>query len=51
MKEKLERMREALNKLDDKDLQLIEDAGTFYDSAIEQITKHLEWMVERKNDN
>lgn len=48
IKIKLERMRYALNELSNEDLQLIEDSSVFHESAIEQITRHLEWIVSRK---
>lgn len=49
MKELLKRLRDALNTLTDEDFELIEKADTFYFSAIEQIVKHLEWLVTRKS--
>jgi hypothetical protein len=50
MKEILKRLKTALNTLDDQDFQLIQESDVFYTSAMEQITKHLEWMAGRKEE-
>lgn len=48
MKELLQRMKDALNTLNELDLELIEKSEVFNQSAIQQITRHIEYVADLK---